>query len=139
MPRLGDDARVRQRLRPRDQVPLPVLVVAAGVERVAREVEVVAEEPGREVLRGRADLQHGGLVPRAVQRDLGVPEDEVGVDRLERLAVLARLRLGDEADDGRVALRQLLLGALRGGRAREGGRHEKGEHGRHEASGHGSI
>ena len=115
VPRLGDDPRVRSRLRPRNQVPLPVLVVATGVERVAREVEVVAEEPGRDVLRGRADLQHGGLVPRAVQCDLGVPEDEVGVDRLERLAVLARLWLGDEADDRRVPLGQLLLGALREG------------------------
>ena len=74
-----------------------------------------------------------------MQRDLRVPEDEVDVDRLERLAALARLRLGDEADDRRVALRELLLGALRGGLAREGAGHENGEHDRYEASGHRSI
>jgi hypothetical protein len=139
IPPLGDDPRVRPRLRSRDQVPLPVLVVAAGVKRVAREVEVVAEEPGREIPRSRADLHHGALAPRAVQGDLGVPEHEVGVDRLERLAVLARLRLGDEADDRRVAVGQLLLRALRGSRGREGGRRENGEHGRNQASDHGFI
>ena len=67
-----------------------MLVVAAGVERVAGKVQVVLEAP-YEVLGHRADLDEVGGIPRASQRDRVLAEQSVDVRGHERLAVAALL------------------------------------------------
>ena len=54
--RVGRHVRVRRRLALGAELLLPVQVVAARLERVPGEVEVVAPEPAAEILRLRRDL-----------------------------------------------------------------------------------
>ena len=61
---IGRDVGVHRRLRALRQAPRPELVVAAGVERVAREVEVVLVAVV-EIGRRGPDLDEVGAVPRA--------------------------------------------------------------------------
>ena len=89
---------------------LPLLVRAAGVERVAGKVEVIAVEPLAHLSCGRADRDQIGAVPRTAQRDRVGPEEHVDVDRAVGLARPALLRLSDEPDDGRVPLGEVSLG-----------------------------
>ena len=127
---VGGDVRVDRGLVAGRQPPRPSLVVAAGVERVAREVEVVLVEPG-DVLRRRPDLHEVGRVPRAAQCDGRLAEDAVDVHRLVRLPGPALLGLLHEADDGGVAVgeRPLVARAPRrqssAGGARAGGRRRR--------------
>jgi hypothetical protein len=80
-----------------------VLVRAAGVEGVSREVEVVLEAAD-EVVGDGSDLHEVGRAPRPAQRDRVLAEDPIDVGRDERLAVTALLRLLDHPDDRREAL-----------------------------------
>jgi hypothetical protein len=80
------DVRVDGRLAPVGKATCPALVVAAGVERVAREVEVVLE-PVPEVLRPRPDLHQVVRAPWAAKRDGRlVVEQQVDVQWVVRLA-----------------------------------------------------
>jgi hypothetical protein len=87
------------------EVPLPVQVVAAGLERVAREVEVVAPEPAAESLGGRPDLDEV-VPPGPAERNRRLAEEEVDVDRDVVHRRTAALAAGDEAHDGCVPLRE---------------------------------
>ena len=118
------DVGVHDRLASRRESFRPVRVVAARVERVAREVEVVLEAIDEILGRGR-DLHEVGSVPRAAQRDRRLVEDEVDVRRDERLAVTALLGLLDDAHDRRVTLGERLLVGVVGGSSRRGD--ERGE------------
>ena len=116
---VGRDVRVDGRLAPLAQPTIPSLVVAARLERVAGEVEVVLEQAG-EVLRARADLDEVDGVPGAPQCHGRLVEQQVDVDRLEGLAVAALLHLLDEPDDRRVLLRERgLVGEIGAGRGAE--------------------
>ena len=115
MARIGRDVRVDGRLFAFEESVRPPLVVARGIERVAREVEVVFVEAG-EVGRDRADLDEIGGVPRPPERNRRLVEERVDVDRLVRLAVPARLSLGYESYDRGVALGELGLVVERGAR-----------------------
>src|ERR1044072_9970268 len=64
--RAGRHVRVDRRRLPLGNPALPVAVVAAGLERVAGEVEVVAEQPRAEILRLGRDL-HDVAAPGAGQ------------------------------------------------------------------------
>ena len=103
-PRLGDDVRVDGRLRPGGDRACPLLVRAAGSERVPREVEVVSVEPFPDLSCRRRDRDQVGAVPRAAQRDRVGAEEDVDVEREIRLAWTALLRLGDDPDDRRESL-----------------------------------
>ena len=105
---LADDVRVHDRLAASSQALRPAVVVAAGIERIAREVEVVLEAL-HQIVRGRRDLHEVGDVPRAAQRDGLLAQQEVDVRRDERLAVAADVLLLDEPNDRRVALGERLL------------------------------
>ena len=113
----------------------PLVVDAAGVERVAGEVEVVLEAI-LEVGRLRPDLDEVGRVPRPTEGDLPVAKEQVHVDRLERLARLAGSALLDDAHDGCIFLgERRLLGDARERRRGEYDRRERdrggGEQGAH--------
>ena len=116
----------------------PELVVAAWIERVAREVEVVPVEAVEVGGDGR-DLDEVDRVPRATEGDRPLVEEDVDVDRLVRLAVAALLLLLHESHDWRVALGELaLVGEVgRGARRRDerGRRDEYEEQGSSHASG----
>ena len=117
LPLLPDDVRVgRGRLARRDPVE-PLLVAAAGVERVSGEVEpVVAVLPVQ--VGGRRRLLHDRAV-RPEQHDIGLPEHRLHRHGPVRLTgARARLVLL-EPDDRRVLLGEFLLSAVCGGRPRE--------------------
>ncbi len=130
---VGHDVRVHRRLVTLVDVPRPVQVVAARVERVAREVEVILVEPGPEVAGARPDLHEVGARPRPAQRDRRLVEEQIDVDRDVRLPGAAALGLIDEPDDGGVARRERrLVRRRRGGGRRRGhprGGEDGGEHG----------
>ena len=105
---VGGHVRVHRRLRCLRQATRPELVVAAGIERVAREVEVVLVAVARD-LSPRPDLDEVGAIPGAAKRDRRLVEQHVDVGRDVRLARAALLRLVDEADDRRVTCREILL------------------------------
>ncbi len=116
------------------EVLLPVQVVAAGLERVAGEVEVVAPEPAAEIRGARCNLDEV-VPPGSAQRNRRLAEDGVDVDRhivQPRATVFAA---DDEAHDGRVPVRQLALlrqctWGARGGCTRDEGRvADRGESG----------
>ena len=81
---LGRDVRVDGRLRALRDAVRPVLVVAAGVERVAGEVEVVLVARGGEIVGRRRDLDEVAA-PGPPQRDGRLVEQDLDVDRIERL------------------------------------------------------
>ena len=83
----------------------PLLVRAARVERVPREIEVVLVQPG-EVCRRRADLHEVEGVPGAPEGDRRIAEERIDVHRLVGLSRPALLLLLDEADDRRELLRE---------------------------------
>ena len=114
-PLFGRHVRVDGGLRARGDRALPLLVRAAGVERVAGKVEVIAVEALAHLSGGGADRDQIGAVPGTAQRDRVGPEEDVDVDRTVGLAGAALLRLGDQADDGRVPLREVALGSEPGG------------------------
>ena len=114
---VGGDVGVDDRLGVVGDPVRPALVCAAGVERVAGEVEVVLVETGQ-IVRRRADLDQVECVPRPPQRDRRLVEERVDVDRLVRLARAALLELLDEPDDGCVPLRECDLVVERGRRGR---------------------
>ena len=130
---VGHDVRVHRRLVTLVDVPRPVQVVAARVERVAREVEVILVEPGPEVAGARPDLHEVGARPRPAQRDRRLVEEQIDVDRDVRLPGAASLGLIDEPHDGGVARRERrLVRRRRGGGRRRGhprGGEDGGEHG----------
>ena len=97
-----------------EEAALPTLVVAARVEGVAREVEVVLVPPD-EVLRARTDLDEVRRRPGPAKRNRRLVEEQVDVERDVRLSGAALLGLLHEADDGAVLLGQGHL--VRGGRA----------------------
>jgi hypothetical protein len=103
------------------QAPCPALVVAARVEGVSGEIEVVLVEAAREVVGRRPDLDEVAASPRPAQRDGRLVEEQVDVQRLVRLAGPALLGLLDEADDRRVVLGELDLVLEVGARRRSGG------------------
>ncbi len=86
------------------QAARPKLVGAARVERVSGEVEVVLVQAVREVVGRRRDLDEVAAAPGPAQRDRGLVEEEVDVQRLVRLTGPAFLELLDEADHRCVAL-----------------------------------
>ena len=98
-----------------------LLVVAAGLERVAGEVEVVALRLAVEIGRGRRRFDGAA---RPVQRDVGVSEDGVDRERPVRLAVAAFVGLLLEGEDRRIAVGQPLVG---GGGAERGRHKEAGQ------------
>ena len=130
---VGHDVRVHRRLVTLVDVPRPVQVVAARVERVAREVEVILVEPGPEVAGARPDLHEVGARPRPAQRDRRLVEEQIDVDRDVRLPGAAALGLIDEPHDRGVARRERrLVRRRRGGGRRRGhprGGEDGGEHG----------
>ena len=94
----GRDMRVHGRRLPDDEPAFPVQVVAAWLECAAREVEVVLEEPLREVFRARPDLDQVAGAPGPAQRHRGLAEEQVYVDRQVRLARGA-ISVSDEPHD----------------------------------------
>jgi hypothetical protein len=117
---LAGDVRVDGGRRAFGQSPRPALVVAAGVERVAGEVEVVLVAVD-EVGRGRADLHQVALVPGTAKGDGRLAEQQVDVGRLVRLPGSALLGLVDEPHRGGVLLGQRrLAGEVRGRRTAPG-------------------
>ncbi len=62
-----------------------------------------------EVVGRRPDLDEIRRAPRATQRDRPLVEEQIDVDRLERLSRPALLELLDEAHDRRVPVRESLL------------------------------
>ena len=102
---IGRDVRIDGRRVSYRQPPLPVEVVAARVERIPREVEVVLVEAPREILGGGADLDDAGVLPRPAQRHRRLVEEQVDGDRYVRVAGLA-VRVGDEPHDRRIPLGQ---------------------------------
>ena len=109
-PRFRGDVRVDGRLGALGKATRPELVVAAGVERVAREVEVILEAVP-EIFLPRPDLHEIGPAPRPAERHRGlVIEEQPNVERVVRLPrPAALLLLLDETNDGRKALREGLL------------------------------
>ena len=90
---LRRDVRVRDGGLPCGHPARPVHVPAAGIEGVAREVEVVVVEAAGEVGAGRRDLDEVGAAPRPAQRDGGISQQRVDVHRqigLARTAVAIR-------------------------------------------------
>ncbi len=90
------------------QATSPELVVAAGIERVARKVEVVVVAV-LEICGLRPDLDEVGAIPGAAKRHGRLVEQHVDVGRDVRLARTTLLRLVDEADDRCVTCREILL------------------------------
>ena len=102
------DVGVHRRLGALRHATRPLLVVAAGVERVAGEVEVVLVAVVK--IRGlRRDLDEVGAVPGTAQRDGRLVEEHVDVGRDVGLPRAALLRLVDEANDRGVARGEILL------------------------------
>ena len=131
---LGRDVGVDSRVMALAEAPVPALVVAARIESVPGEVEVVLVEV-RDVICRRPDPHQVHRIPRAAQRNCRLVEEQVDVGRPVRLAVAALLELLDNANDRRVALRERgLVGEVGGGDGAAGER----EHGRHaqESSAH---
>ena len=117
---LAGDVGVDGRRAALGEAPLPELVGAAGIQRFAREVEVVVELALPDLLARRADSNEIRRIPGPAEGHLVVAEDELDVDRRVRLALCALLRLLDEPDDRGVRFRQLDLGRVGGsGRTRE--------------------
>ena len=86
----------------------PALVVAAGIERVPGEVEVVLVAAARSAAVGPIFTRSVGFHgPRSATVSLA--EERVDVDRLVRLAGPALVGLLDEADDRGVPLGERLL------------------------------
>ncbi len=132
---IGRDVRVHRRLVPSCDAPRPTFVVAARVERVPGEVEVVFVEPAREILRRRRDLDQVVRIPRPSKRDRWLSEERVDVHRLVGLARAALLLLLDEPDDRRVALgERLLVGDTRRSCRSDGERGERREQDEREAT-----
>jgi len=77
------------------EAPRPELVVAARVEGVPGEVEVVLVETVGEVLGTRPDLDEVAASPGPAQRDRRLVEEQVDVQRLVRLTGPAFLELLD--------------------------------------------
>jgi hypothetical protein len=104
---VGHDVGVRNGIPVGAEMLLPVEVHAGGVERVAREVEVVAVEPAAELRRLRRDPDEI-VPPGPTQRDGRLAEEMVHVDRdvVKPAAALAPL---NEPDDRCVSVRQLVL------------------------------
>jgi hypothetical protein len=123
--RIGRDVRVDRRRGLPGETVAPPLVVAAWIERVAGEVQMVLVETFGEVLRGRRDPDQVRRPPRSAERDRGLGEEHVDVERHVRLAVAARLLLLDEPDDGRIALGERSFLALVGGRRRRRGERDE--------------
>jgi len=84
-----------------------LLVVAAGLERVPRKVEVVALTEPPQVSRGRGALHD--RAPRVAQQHSFSAQHDVHAGRPKRLAFSARLLLALEEQHRRVALRQSQL------------------------------
>jgi hypothetical protein len=115
--RIGGHVRVDRRRASLGQSALPVQVVAAGLERVPGEVEVVGIEPATEALRRWPYLHEIGA-PGAAKCDRRLAEQHVDVDRYVRQPLTAAPGVGDEPHDGCVALcERLLLGNVRVGEA----------------------
>jgi hypothetical protein len=89
-----------------------LLIDAAGFERVARLVDVVALAKPEQVGPGRRLLHH--LAVRTAQHHPLAAELDVHAGWAVRLAVAAWSGLRLEGEDRRVAVRQLLVGRLRG-------------------------
>jgi hypothetical protein len=133
--RIGRDVGVDRRRGLAGEAVAPPLVVAARIERLAGEVQVVLVETLGEVLRGRRDPDQVGASPRSAERDRGLGEEHVDVERHVRLAVAALLLLLDEPNDGRMALgERLFFGVSRCRAQRRGERHEQGEEEEQEAT-----
>ena len=132
--RVADDVRVDGRRLALAQAPRPELVGAARVERVPGEVEVVLVEPAGEVVCCRPDLDEVAAAPGPAQRDGGLVEEEIDVQRFVRLARPAFLGLLDEADHRCVALRELDL-VLEVGACRRRGDERRGQENGKEAPG----
>ena len=132
MARIGRDVRVDRRRGLLGEAVAPPLVVAARIERIAGEVQVVLVETLGEVLRGRRDPDQVRASPRSAERDRGLGEEHVDVERQVRLAVAALFLLLDQPDDGCMALgERLFLGVSRSRRRRRGERHEEGDEEQH--------
>ena len=126
---LGGDVRVDGRRLSFGEAVRPPLVVAARIEGVPWEVEVVLVEVAGHILRRRSDLDQVSGPPRAAERNGLLTEEQVDVDRLVRLAVPTVLSLGDEPHDRGVPLgkRGLVRGV--GRRVRRRNEREHGDEG----------
>jgi hypothetical protein len=120
---LGRDVGVDHRLAVAVPAPSELPVAAARVEGIPGKVEVVALAVAVKVGGGRAVLDDGVSLCRAVQGHLGVAQDVVDPDRAVRLAVPALLGLFLEGQDRRVAVGELLVGGGGGERRRS---HDRG-------------
>ena len=107
----------------------PPLVVAARIEGVPGEVEVVLVEVAGQILRRRRDLDQVSGAPRAAESNGLLVEEQVDVDRLVRLAVPAVLSLRDEPHHRGVALGERRLVREVGRRARHRDERERGNEG----------
>jgi hypothetical protein len=109
--RVAHDVRVDGRRVPFGDPVLPTQVVAARVESVPREVEMVLVEPLGQILGAGADRDQVAAAPRAAQRDRRVAEEQVDVDGAvgpQRFAPAVR----DEPNDRGVTLgERRLVGA----------------------------
>ena len=133
---VGGDVRVDGRLAVLGEPADPPLVVAAGVECVPREVEVVLEEAGQVVGRG-TDLDEIPRVPRPAQGDGRlVVEEHVDVERLVGLARAALLELLHEPHDRSVLLGERGLVAEVGRCRRRGDERKREQHEERAAGGH---
>ena len=119
MARVGDHVRIDRGRASLGQAAVPELVVAPGVERVSRVVEVVLVAVDE--VRGLwCDLHEVGRVPRAAKRHGVLAEEDVDVDRLVRFAGAAFLVLFNQAHDRREAVRKrLFVGEIRACNRRE--------------------
>src|SRR5207245_542280 len=87
---------------PNNESAFPVQVIAARIERAPREVEVVLVEALREILGGRADRDQVAGAPWPPQRNCGLAEEQVDVDRQVRLALAALPGVSNEPNDRAV-------------------------------------
>ena len=133
--RFGDDVGIRRRRLAGEDPVRPLLVVAAGVERRAREVEVRLVAAAVQV--GGRRRRPDQAPVRVDQPDVGASEDGIDRNGPVRLAVgAAGLGLLLQRDDRRVAVGQLLLGRGGGCGDRSSGddRREQGDRQRHRAA-----
>ena len=99
---VGCDVCVRDGIAAFRESMRPAFVVAPRVERRAGEVQVVLEAVG-EIACCRADLYEVHEIPWPAQRNGGLVEEQIDVDRPVLLAVPAFLRLRNDTDDRCVA------------------------------------